>query len=265
MKRIDKQRKRFWPKFVPKRPFKQGRRRHKWIGSGLATLLLYALLKVIGAKPTFAGMWITAFLNAVEAIFMYISETLLSPVGLIVLAFIWLIRTGDLYQLLNKVRYMRLAKGDSPAIHYQVVPSLHEPSAKPLNALQRTLLGDMDRTSNVEQQQTKLSQLVIYQQLLKNPAALSLLQFLHYYRRDDITFYQVAQFLVSEGLLEKDQLSRQELEVEATVLGYMSYLEYSGMIKAHVTLQPSSDGFYGTIHKIKIPRHVQEVIDFFSE
>lgn len=237
-----------------------------WVVNGLIVLLLYSLLKVIATKTNFFGVWLSSFLESIEAIFLYLSKTILSPIGLILLAIIWLIKTGDLYQLMNKIRYMRLAKGDLPVVQ---VTANHHAAAKeeqrtPLNAWQRALLGEIERTSNVEDQRNKLSQLVVHEQLSEKPAVLPLLQFLHYYRRDDISFYQVAQFLAGEGLLDKERLSGQELDIESTVLGYLSYLQHTGLVEAHITLKPSSDGFYGTIHKVKIPQHVQEVMELFS-
>lgn len=238
----------------------------RWLLVALVTLLLYALLKTVATGQGFFGAWLATFLNTIEGVFIYLSHTILSPVGLIVLALIWLIKTGDFYQLLNKLRYMSLAKGDHPVVRH--MPSGAEKKDTedvPLNAWQRSLLGEIERTNNIPLQKLKLSQLVVYEQLAESDVFLPLLQFLHHYRRDDITFHQIAQFLIGEGLLEKERLSGPELDVESTVLGYVSYLQHAGIIEAHVTLQPGPDGFYGMIHKVKIPQHVQEVMVVFSE
>lgn len=238
-----------------------------WIFRLVLILFLYSILKVLATGEHFIGVWLSVFLSTIEAIFLYVSKTILSPIGLILIALLWLVKAGDLYQLMNKLRYMRLAKGELPAV--QVTSESETKAARdrssPLNAWERTLLGEIERTSHIEEQRDKLSQLIIYEQLLAKPFALPLLQFLHHYRRDDIRFFQVAQFLAGEGLLHKEQLSRQELDIEATVLGYLSYLQHEGLIEAHFTLQPTPDGFYGTIHKVKIPQRVQEVMQLFQE
>lgn len=238
-----------------------------WIFRIVLILLLYSILKIAAAGEHFIGMWMSVFLGTIEVIFMYLSKTILSPIGLVLIAVLWLVKAGDLYQLMNKVRYMRLAKGELPAV--QVISDNETAAALdrsgPLNAWERTLLGEIERTGDIEEQRDKLSQLVIYEQMLTKPFALPLLQFLHHYRRDDIRFFQVAQFLAGEGLLHKEQLSRQELDIEATVLGYLSYLQHEGLIEVHFTLQPTPDGFYGTIHKVKIPQRVHEIMQLFQE
>lgn len=239
-------------------------RRKVWAVYTFVLLWLYALIKVVAAPSNFFGLWLSQFLETLEGLLHYLADTILSPVGLILIAFIWLIKTGDLYQLLNKIRYMRLKKGDAPAVNVSPYSAeAGDVDAKPLNAWQRATLGDIERTGNPEEQQYKLAQLVAYEQLSGNPVLLPLLQFLHYYRRDDISFYQVAQFLAGEGLMDKDQLSGQELDVESAVLGYISYLQHAGLADVHATLQPAPDGFYGTIHKVKIPQHVQDVMELF--
>lgn len=266
MERKNKRKKRNWLTAFKSSTQRNRPRWQMWTAIVLVVLLLYALLKVIASKTSFFGMWLSTFLDTVEGIFLYLSGTILSPVGLILITFIWLIKSGDLYQFLNKIRYLRLAKGDAPVVQ---LSGTHDAANRepftPLNAWQRSLLGEIERTSNIEEQQKKLSQLVVYEQLSKKPAILPLLQFLHYYRRDDISFYQVAQFLAGEGLLDKDRLSNQELDIESAVLGYMSYLQHTGLVEVHMTLQPSPDGFYGTIHKVKIPQHVHEVMELFSD
>lgn len=266
MKRKYKRKKRNWLSLFNRGYREKNPRWLIWMVSILVVLLLYALLKVTVSRANFFGMWLSTFLDTIEGLFRYLSATILSPVGLILIALIWLIKSGDLYQLLNKIRYMRLAKGDAPVVQITANHSVRkEAESIPLNAWQRALLGEIERTNNIDEQKTKLSQLAIYEQLAENPVVLPLLQFLHYYRRDDILFYQVAQFLAGEGLLDQDRLSGQELDIEATILGYMSYLRHAGLVDVHMTLQPSPDGFYGTIHKVKIPQHVQEVMELFSE
>ena len=115
------------------------------------------LIKVVAAPSNFLGMWLSQFLETLEGLLRYLADTVLSPVGLILIAFIWLIKTGDLYQLLNKIRYMRLNKGDAPVVNVSPYSAeTGDVDAKPLNAWQRATLEDIERTESPEEQQYKL-------------------------------------------------------------------------------------------------------------
>lgn len=258
MRRKKKYRKSSWQRFGPVPRWQIG------LVFGFVALLLYALLKVVATGQGFFGLWLSSFLNAVEGVFTYLSKTILSPIGLILITLGWLVKTGDFYRLLNKIRYMRFTKGEQPVVHFPK-PTRGATKSVPLNAWQRSLLSNIERTDDSDDQKRKWAQLVIYEQLSEKQAVLPLLQFLHHYRREDISFFQVAQFLTAEGLINRDRLSRQELDIEAEVLGYMGYLQHAGLIEAHITLQPAPDGFYGTIHKVKIPQRVREVMALFIE
>lgn len=239
----------------------------RWTALSFVILLLYSLLKVSTRGDHFVAQWLTAFLTSIEVVLSFLSHTLLNPIGLILLAVIWLIKTGELYLLFNKFRYMRLAKGEQPAVEHVTGArqKLDSDPAKPLTDWQKNTLADIRTMSNPYEQQQKCTQLVGYQLMSDRPETLPLLQFLHHYRRDDISFYQVAQFLAGEGWLGKDLLTGPELNVEATVLGYIDYLQHAGLMQAYVTLQSSPDGFYGIIRKVKVPNNILEIMQLCSK
>lgn len=237
----------------------------RWFALGFLVLLVYALLKLVAGLPNVIGRWIGIFLTTVEAMVYALTQAVLSPVGLILMAFIWLVKTGDMYRLLNKVRYLRLARASDVAIRFGAPP--RESDGKPSAALtdwQRHVLSQLARTTNPEEQARLVEQLSAYELIAKKQELLPLLQFLHYFRRDDISFFQIAQFLVTEKYIDPRHFSHHELELEVAVLGYISHLQHAGLIEAHITLTPAPDGFYGTVHKVKIPQHVQEVMEQFS-
>ncbi|WP_054949810.1 hypothetical protein [Numidum massiliense] len=234
----------------------------------MVVLILYALLKTIGTPQNFFGKWLVTFLTSIEDIVLFVAEAVFSPVGLVLIVCIWLIKTGDLYQVLNKVRYTAFTRHAHPVVTYATAThtSPTEEGADPatVDEWQHNLLERVNRASDTAEQAHLLEQLSIYRLFTAKPILLSVLQFLHHYRRDDISFYQVAQFLATYDWIDRTRLSGQDLDVEATVLGYISHLEHAGLIIAHITLQPARDGFYGTIHKVKVPRHVQEVMAVFQ-